>query len=258
VSNAAMYILPNRHPILHSIAQGAEWTTEDEFPAAPEWADEHEQWLAFVDSKGELARFLPRLKKSAYQRDRTFSEIGIAYYLETRRSLPIIEWEPTGNEAKTGEYMVQGPTGPIFVEVKTGGWQKDIVEEQGRHSPRLSQPKYINAEARSVAPWAVIRNAIANAYPKFTSTMPSLLIIREDYLAPLDTFNKDIALFCPGRGKQGDGYLAENGYFLDSRFERLGGLAIFSVELGIRGLRYSFSVSHNPNAVQAVRLPPAV
>jgi hypothetical protein len=253
-----MYILADLHPLLHSIAQVAEWTTEDEFPGAPEWADEHERWLAFVDTKGEMARFLPRFKKSAYQRDRTFSEIGIAYYLETQRYLPIIEWEPTGNGVKTGEYMIQGPMGPIFVEVKTGGWQKDIVEAEGRQSPRLAQPKYINAEVRRVAPWAVIRNTILNAYPKFTSTMPSLLIIRDDYLAPLDTFNKDIALFCQGRGMQAGGYLSENGYFLDSRFERLGGVAIFSVELGERGLQYKFSVSYNPNALQAVRLPPAL
>jgi hypothetical protein len=198
------------------------------------------------------------MKKSAYQRDRAFSEIGIACYLEKQRCLPIIDWEPTGNGAKKGEYMVQGPTGPIFVEVKTGGWQKDIMEEQGRHSPRLSQPKYLDGEARSVAPWAVIRNAIANAYPKFTNSIPSLLIIRDDYLTSLDMFNKDIALFCPGRGNQAGGYLAENGYFLDSRFERLGGIAIFRVELGGGGLQYNFSVSHNPNAVEAVRLPSAL
>jgi hypothetical protein len=252
-----MYIRVKRHPLLHSIAQGAEWTKEDEFPAAPEWADEHERWLAFVEAKGELARFIPRLKKNAYQRDRTFSEIGIAYYLEEQRSLPIIEWEPTGNGVKTGEYLVQGPTGPIFVEVKTAGWQKDIMEAEGRQSPRLSQPKYINAEARSVAPWAAIRNAIANAYPKFASTVPSLLVIRDDYSISLDTFNKDIALFCPGRGKQAGGYLAENGYFLDSRFERLGGIAIIRFELGQSGLRYNFFISHNPNAVEAVKLPSA-
>ena len=253
-----MQINPNRHPILHLIAQGAEWRTEDAFPAFPRWADEHERWLEFVDAKGELARFLPRLKKSAYQRDRTLSEIGSAYYLEKKRSLPIIGWEPTGNGGKKGEYLVQGPTGPIFVEVKTGGWQKDVVEAQGRKSPRLSQPKYLDAEARSVAPWTVIRNAIANAYPKFTGTIPSLLIIRDDYFINLDPFNIDIALFCPGRGKHAGGYLAENGYFLDSRFERLGGIAIFNVELGGRGLRYSFSISHNPKALGAVTLPPAL
>jgi hypothetical protein len=54
-----MYIHPNRHPLLSSIANGAEWRTEDEFPAALEWTDEHERWLTFVDTKGELARFLP-------------------------------------------------------------------------------------------------------------------------------------------------------------------------------------------------------
>ncbi len=95
-----MYINANRHPLLHSITNGAEWRTKDEFPAAPEWADVHERWLEFVEAKGELARFLPRLKKSAYQRDRTFSEIGIAFYLENNRFLAIIDWEPSGNGGK--------------------------------------------------------------------------------------------------------------------------------------------------------------
>src|SRR3989442_10374507 len=115
-----------RHPLLHRIAQGADWTLEDEFPSCREWADEHELWLRFVDGKGELNRFCPRLKKSAFQRDRTLSEIGIAYFLETHCSLPIIEWEPEGEAGRKGEFLVNTPHGTIFVEVKTGGWQKDI------------------------------------------------------------------------------------------------------------------------------------
>lgn len=63
---AANYIGRSRHPLLYEISQEAEWISEDEFPAAPEWADVHEEWLRFVQSKGQMARFASRLTKSAY------------------------------------------------------------------------------------------------------------------------------------------------------------------------------------------------
>ena len=249
------YIDSTRHPLLHRLSQGAEWTAEDAFPAWPEWADVHEEWLRFVNDKGESDRFLPRLKKSAYQRDRTLSEIGVGYFLEVKCSLPIVEWEPPGDGGKKGEYLVSCAQGKIFVEVKTGGWQKDIVEAEGKNSPRLSQPKYIHAEARSVGPWAVIRNAVSNAYPKFPDSMPTLLIIRDDYFTDLDEFNVNLALYCPAVGERAGGYLAENGCFVDKRYERLGGVGILNVELPADGLQYRFFLCDNTNAVNAVKLP---
>jgi hypothetical protein len=32
------YVERCQHPLLHRLSQEAEWTSEDEFPAAPEWA----------------------------------------------------------------------------------------------------------------------------------------------------------------------------------------------------------------------------
>ena len=243
-----------RHPLLHRIAQGADWTLEDEFPSCREWADEHELWLRFVDGKGELNRFCPRLKKSAFQRDRTLSEIGIAYFLETHCSLPIIEWEPEGEAGRKGEFLVNTPHGTIFVEVKTGGWQKDIVEAEGKNSPRLSQPKYVQAEARSVAPWAVIRNAVGNAYPKFPASMPTLLVIRDDYFIALnDALNPAIALYC-----ESDGYGGEKGYFQDHRYERLGAVGLLEVRLMSDKVTYDFALFDNPNAISTVKIPQSV
>jgi hypothetical protein len=91
---AAKYINRSRHPLLYGISQKADWISEDEFPAAREWVDVHEEWLQLVDSKGQTARFASSLMKSSYQRDRTFAEIAVGYFLETKCSLPIIEWEP--------------------------------------------------------------------------------------------------------------------------------------------------------------------
>jgi hypothetical protein len=137
------YIDQERHPLLYGLASRAKWTQEDEFPAASEWADEHETWLSFVDSKGELARFIPRLISNAYLRDRALSEIGSAYFLETRCGLPILDWEPEGENGTRGEYMVGSRSGPIFVEVVTGSWQKEIKDAEGSDSPRLKLPKYL-------------------------------------------------------------------------------------------------------------------
>lgn len=255
---AANYIDRSRHPLLYGISQEADWISEDEFPAAPEWADVHEAWLRFIDSKGQTTRFVSRLTKSAYQRDRTFAEIAVGYFLETKCSLPIIEWEPHGEARTRGEFMVGSLNERIFVEVKTGGWEKDIKEAEGKSSPRLSQPKYIHAEARSVAPWAVIRNAVSNAYRKFLESTPTLLIIKDDYFTCLDKFNADLALYCPARGQHTSGYLVENGHFADKRYERLGGVGILNVGLSVQGLRYRFSLYDNPNAVDPVKLPQAV
>ena len=57
-----MNLVPARHPLLHHARQGAQWVSQNDYPASPEIADEHERWLRFVDGTGELARFLSRLR----------------------------------------------------------------------------------------------------------------------------------------------------------------------------------------------------
>jgi hypothetical protein len=136
----------------------------------------------------------------------------------------------------------------VFAEVKTGGWQKDIKEAEGKDSQRFTQPKYIQAETRSINNWAVIRNAVSNGYKKFRDSIPNLLVIRGDYFIPLDKLlGPDIALYRSG-----------DGCFTDRRYDRLGGVGIFSVDLRDKGLHYHFSVYENPNALDSVKLPPAI
>jgi hypothetical protein len=243
-----------RHPLLHNLSNQADWAQEDSFPTQAEYADEVEAWLRFADKKQELSRFLPRLQRNAYQRDRTLAELGVAYFLEVRCSLPIIAWEPLGDAGKKGEYLISCAGQALFIEVKTGGWQKDIADAEGRESPRLKEPKYIQAEARSVGPWQVIRNAVSNAYPKFTNDMQNVLIIWDDYFIPLNPINASIALYCPRSGAYTEGYLAENGCFVDRQYERLGAVGILNVKLSGERITYDFSVYDNSNAIKAVRL----
>jgi hypothetical protein len=73
-------------------------------------------------------------------------------------------------------------------------------------------------------------------------------VIRGDYFIPLDKLlGPDIALYRSG-----------DGCFTDRRYDRLGGVGIFSVDLRDKGLHYHFSVYENPNALDSVKLPPAI
>jgi hypothetical protein len=78
--------------------------------------------------------------------------------------------------------------------------------------------------------------------------MPILLIIRDDYFIPLDKYlGPDIELYRSG-----------DGCFTDCRYEQLGGVGIFRVDLSATGLQYHFSAYENPNANNSVKLPQAV
>ncbi len=77
-----MTIIPAHHPLLARVRQGARWVGQDAYPAWPIVADEHERWLEFINGKGELRRFLPRLRDRAAQRDDALAEIAVGYFLE--------------------------------------------------------------------------------------------------------------------------------------------------------------------------------
>src|SRR5207244_13539958 len=85
--------------------RAAPWVGQDDYPSWIEVADEHERWLQFVDGKGDLARFLPRLRYRAGQRDDALAEIAVGYFLERHAGLPIVGWEPPGANGNTGEYL---------------------------------------------------------------------------------------------------------------------------------------------------------
>src|SRR2546426_8396306 len=101
----------------------------------------------------------------------------------------------------------------MFVEVKSPGWESEIANVEGQDSPRLQQPKYINAEARITGPWLSVRNSVKMAYPKMPNSIPTLLMIADDLTVPLSNWllNVEIAL-----------YSADGGCFAGSKYQRLG------------------------------------
>jgi len=253
---------PTHHPLLTRIATGAQWIGKDHFPSCIEWADEHERWLRFVDEAGELNRYFQRLRGPKERRDEAFAELAVIFFLAERCGLPPTEWEPVGAGNKRGEVLVRLPgKGSMFVEVKSPGWEAEIANAEGQGSPRLKMPKYIDGESRAIGPWKSVREAIAKACPKVPDSIPTLLVINDDLMVSL-TFvqiNVDIALYCEkGKGTHKSGYLAEEGSFVGSRYERLGGLGVFQVSLGGNGIEYKFSLCDNPNALKTTAIPQSI
>jgi len=170
---------PNRHPFLYDVSQNAHWVGTDKFPACPEWADEHEAWLRFVKDTGALDHYLPRLKGPKERCDEAFAEVAAAYFLVVKCGMRLLEWEPLGAKGKRGECLVGfDPSESMFVEVKAPGWEDESVKAEGQATPRLKQPKYIHAEARSTWPWAAVSHSVKKAYPKMPDTMPPLAASR--------------------------------------------------------------------------------
>jgi len=135
------------------------------------------------------------------------------------------------------------------------------VKAEGQDSPRLQQPKYIHAEARSTGPWSSVRHAVKKAYPKMPDTMPTLLVINDDLMVSLLDWNQvitEIGLYTPRSPGQDTGYLAEDGPFVDARYARLGGVGVFKVDLPGEHVRYRFAIFENPHALLAVVVPPEV
>lgn len=239
------------------MAQGAQWLGTDDFPADLEWADEHEAWLRFIDSEGALPIYRPRLKGPRERRDEAFAEIAVAYFFATKCGMSIFEWEPPGAGGKKGEFLTGFDAHhALFVEVKSPGWEDEIARSEGRSSPRLQQPKYINDRARSTGPWASARHAVKKAYPKMPSNTPTMLVINDDLMLPLVEWGPDmmrIALYKPGLPGSAS---AEDGPFLDNRYARLGAVGVFKVVKP--PLRYRFMVFENPHALAAVVVPPEI
>lgn len=263
------HVDPVHHPHLYSISQGARWVGKDDFPACSEWADEIEKWLRFIrDHKVDGMKvwgnfFLPRLRDHAPKRDEALSEIAVAYFLEARCGFPVKAWEPEGSVGKKGEplkgeFLVEfQPSGQIFVEVKSPGWEQEVVTTQGPASPRLRQPKHLDGEGGPTDPVAPVRGAVAKAYPKLPDSMPTLLVITDDLKVALNAWpdTVEIALYCERAEGYTNGYLAEDGCFVGCRYERLGAVGILNVELKGVFMEYRFTLFRNPNCLGSVALP---
>ena len=235
----------SQHPLLSKIAEGSRWLGKDEFPSNEMSRDRIVEWLEYINSKGQFDRLLPRLKDVPAKREETFAEIKAAYFIEKYAGYPITVWEPPGNNGKVGEFTFVFEGREIFCEVKSPGWEREVVESEGPSSPRLKKAKYLLGDHGWVDNSDYIRDTILKAYPKFSINKPTLLILVDDFKVPLNDNPIDMwkAL-----------YKENVGCFTTSRFCNLGAIGVLCMEK----LDPDFCVYHNPMAIESVIVPKEV
>jgi hypothetical protein len=239
----------------------ARWAGHDSYPTSPQYSVELEGLLGFLQAHDRLDSFWPRLTAPRPQeRDDALQEIRVARFLTTN-GFPVAQWEPPGNGRFIGEISVQAlPSPPVFVEVKSPGWEGQLSQEQ-RDAGRAKQEKYQDLQGGADDPWRAIRASVRKAYPKFSPRQPNLLVIADDRFMPLGTWGDlpaQQALFHSSAALDG-----EAGYFTTRNFENLGGVALFKQEIqenlfpefSEKPLRYEFLLYPNPMARAETVLP---
>ena len=242
-------------PVARRLVSPDRWT--DAYPACPEWANELDVLLRFADEQSRLPSFIPRLESRNTLRDEALNELRVAYWFQ-HNGFPLVQWEPPGLNGRVGEYLIDSPEGiRIFVEVKSPGWEGDLTKEE-RQAGRTKQPKYRDSDGGAFGNWQPIHRCIASpkTYPKFAPTQPNLLVIADDLQVSLidSPEHVDIALYVKHNG------YGETGYFTSSRFENIGGVAIFGAEkiFGRQGIDYEFRVFANPLALISTKLSDSI
>lgn len=246
---------PDRFPLVLSLFKDSKWADE------PRWSYYDfcmEEWLRFLRERGALEIYRADLQGDARVRDDTFAEIATAHFLEVHRSLPVIEWRPFGAAGKQGDLMVKLPTGhKMFVEVKRPSWQTEFAKRQGRDSPRLRQPKYLDDEEGSIVHlWQQFRDVVEKAYPKLPDSMPTLLVLCDDLTFPLyeDADYVEEALY--RRRTEGfTDWMGNDGPFAGPQCQRLGAAATLNLNPRSNTVAYLTQFFPNPNACRSVQVP---
>jgi hypothetical protein len=239
-------------PLSQRLLRESRCLGQDGYPVSQQYGVELEELLRFVDDQGGLDRFWPRLTSPRIRQfHKTLQEMRVAYFLHCK-GFPVTDWEPPAPGNCFGEFSVQVDRGPrVFVEVKSPGWEGEVRQDH-RVAGRTLQEKYQGIQGGADASWRLLRGAIQRAYEdKFGPNQPSLFVIADDFFVPLTKSAATKALF--------DGttfWDGETGYFTTSKFENLGGIALFHVpEYPGKPLRYEFLLCPNPLARYECALP---
>lgn len=241
--------------LLDKIRKLARWSQEDDYPSCEEWREKDNKLLEFARQKGVLDCYQHRLQTdNKSRRDETINELRVAYFFEKGCGMPIVEWHPSGGR---GDFIVSINEKNIFCEVKSPGWEGEIVKSQGSNSSRIRQPKYIHAETRSVDNSTHIMSTIERAYNKFLDNMPTLLIVVDDFW--MDCFTDGLCIDrALHRPKLPQPYVDNKpeGVFVGRQYERLGGALFVQLDLiSNKGFVWKVHIAKNNNAIFWVRLP---
>ena len=221
--------------LFDSVFNKAKWCGKDDFPSCPEWKEEVNKWLEFIESKNQLKGYKSRLNSSRLkERDGALGEIRAAYTMEIKLKYPVINWEEKTVGNHNVDFVTLNGDDDIYCEVKTPIWESELTQKE-RLGGRKDKPKYIDAEARWVATWKNIRYAIEKSRPKFLPNCKNLVILTPDLIVnPSINSNTDIdpdvdiALY---EDERIQGYNNEKGYFTNKDYDNIGGILILICKL---------------------------
>lgn len=172
-------------PLTRTVLDGAFWRAKSQYPASQVWADEAERLFAFLVTQCVFDRFLPRLRAREREKTAALAEARVGFFFH-RNGFRILRWEPEEVPGHPGDLDIQWrDTEPIFVEVKGPDWEGELSEAE-RRTGRKGLPKYINAEARVIAPQERVLYAITRALPKLVERRANLIVVVDDlFVSPL-------------------------------------------------------------------------
>lgn len=211
---------------------------------------EYELWLEFLRDSGQLDRYIPRLTKARKaEASEAIDEAKAAYFLERICGFRVCEWEPPGSDEKVGEFTIEAGGVPIFCEVKSPGWEREIVMLHGEYSPRLSQSKHQAGEAGSFDNTEDIREAVIRAYPKFPDKQCCLVIITDDLqVSPMKEASPGGVPLSINRALY-DRFNDKDGCFTSPLYAKCSGVLLLEVFQLPAGVTYEFQLHANPNSI---------
>lgn len=244
--------------ILDGIIKCAKWQGQNVLSSNGLWAEEIEKWLEYIKNKCWFDKYEPRLTKQNKENFwEALSEISSMYFLEQIHKLSIKQLEPLGRNRKKGDFLLRINGISIFCEVKSPGWEADVVRCEGPNSHRLKQPKYINAEVRFIDNSVAIRNAVVKAYEKLSDNIPSLLIINSDLwwggwgdeikVNKMPLFIDRALYYEPLKPPYTD--LRPKGCFMTKEYERLSAVLFLDITVSGNKIKYDKTLALNNNAV---------
>lgn len=243
--------------LFDSVFNNPKWKGQDAFPSSMEWKVEINKRLKFIKNKNELNRFLKRLNATKTQRDEALAEIFAAYILEEILNFKIIDWERNTVGDRNVDFVIMADFQEIYCEVKSLGWEAELNQKE-KMSGRKSQPKYIDAKARWIAPWKNIQYSIIKAYPKFLPDKNNIVIICHDlFISPLiDNLNTNIALYSNDMRLNSIIKKECKGCFSDNTYENVGGLLIIEDNLfsGNTEVTYKYKFFTNKYSLNPISL----
>lgn len=243
-------ISPSRHPLLHSVSDGAQWAGTDNDPSPHLYAEAYERWLRLLDRKGILLGYLPSLRESKEKRDEAFAKIAVAHFLEERCGLSVAAWEvPDAGAEKLDFLVTDADSTEMLVQVTSPGWQAEIADAEGQKRLRLQLPHL------------GVRHAVKKAYPTLVGGRPTLLIVNDERMVGpywLEPVRFAVYSSPKEKVKLDTGYFPEDGCFAGTQYDLLGAVGFLSVTLGRWWpFTYQFTLFENPNAQAGVAVPKA-